>query len=188
MKRLFVAVKVVPDQQFVSNYLEFRRKLVLNRITWVEPSVMHITLKFLGPTPNESIPHIHTILYKVFSQFAPFEVHLDHLGIFGSSYQPKVVWLGTSNPEPLAQLGHAVINGLHEGGFLKDRQNFVPHLSLGRIKSLENKKYFQKVVDEFRFSFQQTINIREAFLYRSILLPAGPMYQQISNFNLTRPV
>lgn len=184
MKRLFVAIKVSPDQAFLSQYSAFKRQLSGSRITWVEPTVMHMTLKFLGKTEDHQIPVISNVLDHVAKQQVSFPFSLDHLGIFGSSYQPRVVWLGASNPLQMATFGEDILNSLHHVGFLRDRQNFVPHLSLGRIKQLDNKKYFQEVMDLFRCKMGLSFVVDEFALYQSILQSSGPKYHQISRFKL----
>lgn len=184
MKRLFIAVKVVPEKEFINDYSLFRQKLFRNQITWVEPAVMHITLKFLGNISDEKIPAINQVLEKISNDFEAFRLNLDHLGIFGSSYAPRVIWWGASQPHQLTNLGLGVIDGLHEAGFLRDRQNFVPHLTLGRIKKVDDKKSFQSVIDEFRNGFFQEVEVRELLLLHSTLTTSGPVYQQINSFCL----
>lgn len=184
MKRLFVAIKVNPEEQFLQCYERFKQQLYSSRITWVHPSVMHMTLKFLGNTENEMVPHICNVLEKVAESNFEFDFTLDHLGIFGSSYLPRVIWLGSSKPEHMAALGNNVIDHFHEAGFLRDRQNFVPHLSLGRIKDTGNKKYFQSIMDKYRNNLQQSIRVQKIILYQSVLRSSGPIYQQINTFKL----
>ena len=184
MKRLFVAVKITPDETFIQTYSLFRQKMVFSRIAWVEPDVMHLTLKFLGDTPADKIPFIGQVLAEASQGLPPLDFQLDHLGIFGSSYDPRVIWVGSSDSAKLSELGHAIIDGLHQAGFHRDRQNFVPHLSLGRIKKVENKKYFQMIIDEFRNRLYIKGKIEEVLLFNSILTSSGPIYQKISAFKL----
>ena len=188
MKRLFVAIKVNPDEQFLKHYEGFKQQLSSSRITWVQPQVMHLTLKFLGNTADEMIPVICDNLEKVAESNFEFDFTLEHLGIFGSSYLPRVVWLGSSQPAQMAALGNNVIDHFHEAGFLRDRQNFVPHLSLGRIKEAGNKKYFQEVMNKYRHSLKQYMGVQKIILYQSILRSSGPIYQQISAFKLKTEV
>ena len=184
MKRLFVAVKITPDETFIQTYSLFRQKMGFSRIAWVEPDVMHLTLKFLGDTPEDKIPFIGQVLTEVSQGHPPLDIQLDHLGLFGSSYDPRVIWFGSSDSAKLSELGHAIIDGLHLAGFHRDRQNFVPHLSLGRIKKVENRKYFQMIIDEFRNRLYIKGKIEEVLLFNSILTSSGPIYQKISAFKL----
>ncbi len=184
MKRLFVAVKLEPDKDFIATYQALRKPLVLERIKWVEPQNMHLTLKFLGKTPDEQKPQLHAALLAVASRHAEFELQLNKTGIFGSSYHPRVIWLGDDDSQEIRQLGEDMLNSLDAAGFPRDRQNFVPHLTLGRIKQINNKKHFQKVMDRFRSAFSLSVNVKEFVLYQSILKPDGPVYIALKRYRL----
>ncbi|MFA5417374.1 MAG: RNA 2',3'-cyclic phosphodiesterase [Bacteroidales bacterium] len=184
MKRLFIAIKVVPDAEFIRNYTLFIRQMSYHRIAWVAPEVMHMTLKFLGSTAEDQIPLIEKAMEGIVKEMSPLEFQFSRLGIFGSSYLPKVIWLGTTQPEKLSIMGSAVLDGLHQAGFPRDRQNFVPHLTLGRIKKVENKKMFQKTIDQFRNQFVINGTIKELLLFHSTLTTSGPNYQIIKSFIL----
>ncbi len=184
MKRLFVAIKIEPDSGFIATYQAMRRQMVLDRIKWVESQNMHLTLKFLGKTPDEQLPRLHTALLAVASHHTEFELQLNKTGIFGSSYRPRVIWLGDDESQEIRKLGEGMLNGMDVAGFPRDRQNFVPHLTLGRIKQINNKKQFQKVMDQFRSAFSLRVKVNEVILYQSILKPEGPVYITLKKYEL----
>jgi 2'-5' RNA ligase len=68
---------------------------------------------------------------------------------------------------------------LEKEGFEYDRQNFVPHLTLGRIRNISDKELFQQVMDDFREAFFLEQKITNLYLYESVLTPAGPIYTQL---------
>lgn len=185
MKRLFVAIKIIPDAAFLSIYQKLRLQLSLDKIKWVEPKNFHLTLKFIGKTPEDRLNVLHTALQKVAICHAGFDLCLQKTGIFGSSYQPRVIWLGSDEPAGLRILGDDVLNSLNTVGFLRDKQNFVPHLTIGRIKQLNNKKYFQDIIAQFRKAFSLGIKVDKFFLYESILMPKGPVYRVLQSYDLS---
>jgi 2'-5' RNA ligase len=69
-------------------------------------------------------------------------------------------------------------------GYEPDRQNLVPHLTLGRIKEITDKKNFQSVVDTFRDLSSGEMPVREFVLYESILKKEGPIYIPLKRFEL----
>lgn len=184
MKRLFVAIRVEPDQKFTTTYAAFRQPLVLDHIKWVEPQNMHLTLKFLGKTPDEQLPQLHAALLEVASRHTDFDLNFTKTGIFGSSYHPRVIWLGDETSQPIRLLGEDLLNTLDLAGFARDRQNFVPHLTLGRIKKVNSKKHFQKTIDEFRTAFSLHVHPTNFILFQSILTPRGPEYHAIKTYPL----
>jgi len=91
MKRLFVAIKIVPDEQFFSVYSSLKREMALDKLKWVEPQNIHLTLKFLGNTPTNEIPEISAALNDVAQMHQPFSFSINKTGIFGGSYQPRML-------------------------------------------------------------------------------------------------
>lgn len=184
MKRLFIAIRLNPDENFLRIYNILKHNLSHDLIRWVEPDKLHLTLKFLGETHNEKIPKIKQLLTEFVKGKKTLELNFDKVGIFGSSYDPKVIWFGINHNEQIKEFGHNLLHHFHENGFRQDRQNFVPHLTIGRIKKLKNKKYFQSVIDKVKDENIQSFNIKEIILYQSILKPTGPIYIALGKYNL----
>lgn len=184
MKRLFVAVNIHPSEKFLKTYDSLKSGLRFARITWVKPESIHVTLKFFGETMENRIPEISRVLREVALRHKPFTCELVNAGIFGSSYNPKVIWFGIEKAEPLKELGGDVLQAVETIGWEHDRQNFVPHLTIGRIKSIPDKHLFQSVIDEHKKTWMQEIQVREFHLYESILRSEGPIYRVLETFKL----
>jgi len=184
MKRLFAAVKIHPSDEFLKTYNSLKTGLKFCRITWVKPDSIHVTLKFFGETEEKRIPEISRVLKEVASSHKPFASELVNVGIFGSSYNPKVIWFGIGNAEPLKELGIDVLKSVETIGWEHDRQNFVPHLTIGRIKEIPDKHLFQKMIDEHKKTWMQEIQVREFHLYESILQKEGPVYKIVESYKL----
>ena len=182
MKRLFTAIKVRPDDAFLRQYKELRLSLLNEKIKWVEEYNIHITLKFLGETDEKRIPAIGEALTLVADNTKSFSFMLKGLGIFGSRYDPRVIWTGIEPYDELAGLMEKVHASLEKAGFERDRQNLVPHLTLGRIKFLQDKPSFQKKTDAHKSIISQPIPARAMILFESILKKEGPVYKEIRIF------
>jgi len=185
MKRLFAAVKIQPSNEFLKTYNSLKSGLRFARITWVKPESIHVTLKFFGETEEKRIPEISRVLKEVALKHQPFVSEIVNVGIFGSSYSPKVIWFGIDKSEPLKKLGLDVLQSVEKIGWEPDRQNFVPHLTIGRIKFVLDKHLFQSVVDEHKKTWMQEVQVREFHLFESILLREGPIYKVIETFILS---
>jgi 2'-5' RNA ligase len=184
MKRLFAAIKVHPSDQFLKLLFNLKRELAYEKIKWVSPGNIHITLKFFGETPESDLPVISEALGNAAARAEPLTFTLAKLGIFGSSYKPKVVWVGIKNGEAVKKLGEAVLNETDLAGWKRDRQNFVPHLTIGRIKFLEDKKRFQEIIAKYRDANLQEVQTDEIILYESILRPEGPDYHVLERYGI----
>ena len=186
MKRLFVAIKIYPEENFLKTFNALRYALQLEKISWVKPENFHLTLKFLGKTPEEKLPDIRRALQTVAAQTVPFTLKISGTGIFGSSYKPRVLWFGIAENQTMKQLGENVLNALDAVDFPHDRQNFVPHLTMGRIRKIEHKKMFQEAVSAHRHDFLQETQVDKIILYESLLKPAGVIYKPVMEFPFTR--
>ena len=184
MRRLFAAIKVNPSEEFLSRYFALKRNLAKEKIKWVEPENIHITLKFFGETPDHHIPGISIALQEASRKNNPFGFSIINTGIFGSSYHPKVIWFGIEPTNKIIQLSSCIFSALERIGIEKDRQNFVPHLTIGRIKTLEDKAFFQKVMVQYRDGFIQKEEVSEFHLIESQLSPKGPRYAVIESYPL----
>ena len=186
MKRLFVAIKIIPDEHFLSVYHSLKRDLVLEKMKWVEPHNFHLTLKFIGNTSSERIPVLVKALNEVSKRYEPFTFYLEKTGLFGSNYRPRILWFGSENPsETLISLGENVLETLDKAGFPRDRQNFVPHLTIARVKQVVRKKAFQETIQKHQNGLIQQVEVSQIHLYESILRPEGPLYKVVENFSLT---
>ena len=184
MKRLFIAIKIHPDQQFLDCLGEMKSLLRHEKIKWVEEQNIHSTLKFLGDTETKKIPGIEQALVPVAEQHLKFSLWLNKLGIFGSRYDPRVIWVGIDPYDELVSLMQKVHKSLEVCGFETDRQNLVPHLTLGRIKELKDKALFQKIIEQFRQIGSVKMDIDRMILYESILKKEGPTYVALKTFSL----
>jgi RNA 2',3'-cyclic 3'-phosphodiesterase len=184
MKRLFIAIKINPDKAFLDQFHEIQRSLQHERIKWVEPQNIHITLKFLGDTREEVIPDIKRIVQEAAVSMKSFSFSLRNLGIFGSSYNPRVVWVGIEPVTELVSIMKVIHEKLEVVGFERDRQNLVPHLTIGRIKQLKDKKLFQQIIDQNKGISSKEIRADRFILYESILKKEGPEYTALQIFPL----
>ena len=184
MKRLFAAIRIVPDERFLSIYCELKRHLKEEKIRWVKPENLHITLKFFGETPVEKIDAINKVINNIAINYSPFNLQLKNAGIFGSRYKPRVIWFGMAENEQLISLAMKILTELDKAGFPLGRQNFVPHLSLGRMKAVRNKMAFQQAIDTVKNVFIQEIKVSDISLFESKLLSSGAVYKLIEVYKL----
>ncbi|MBK6965546.1 MAG: RNA 2',3'-cyclic phosphodiesterase [Bacteroidales bacterium] len=180
--RLFAAIKIEPQEQFTTTYDFLKQALDFNIIKWVDPGHIHLTLKFIGNTIPEEVPQIQAALTTACEGIKPFELRISKTGIFGSNYNPKVIWFGIESNEMLQQLAQQVSANLETAGILGDRQNFVPHLTIGRIREIRDKKYFQQLMGRFNEVEIQNQIVTGFNLYESLLFREGPVYNVIESY------
>lgn len=155
-----------------------------DKISWVNPDNVHITLKFFGDTELEKINSISAVLEECSRQHYAFDIHIEDVGIFGSKYDPKVIWFGIRENKNLLDLSEDIFTELETLGYKRDRQNFRPHLTAGRIKKIGDKTNFQKNINLFKGLKIQSSCIDSIALYESILRTSGAEHITIKNFPL----
>jgi len=182
MKRIFFAVKIEPGEKFMTTFTDLRARLGSEPIKWVEDHNIHITLKFFGETHESRIPDLSVELGEIVQNSVALNFRLSGIGIFGSRYQPRVIWVGIEPYEPLATLMVTIQKEMELYGFDSNRQNIVPHLTLGRIKFIKDKQLFQRMIDANKEIRSDMITIRDCVLYESILHREGPRYIPLAIF------
>ena len=182
MKRIFAAVKIEPQPELTAFLGKLRMYLADSDIKWVELKNLHLTLKFFGETSDDKIPLIAEVMKKV--TCTPFVLVLGNLKIFGSRYQPRVLFLEAMNAEPFVDLRNQVDEQIKLLGYEPDRQNFVPHLTIGRIKKISDKKYFQQNISNFSDKTLQFQQVSAFYLIESTLHSSGPEYNVLASFAL----
>jgi|WetSurMetagenome_2_1015567.scaffolds.fasta_scaffold145555_2 RNA 2',3'-cyclic 3'-phosphodiesterase len=186
MKRLFAAIKIQPAPVFENTIKSIASELRHERIKWVELHNVHLTLKFFGETEDNRIPDIHKALSAAASMSSAFTMHINRTGIFGSRYDPRVVWFGIDPQPEMQKLAENVVIELQQAGWEPDRQNFVPHLTIGRIKEIRDKTLFQEVMARYHDAFIQDQPVNGLILFESILKREGPEYIALRKFPLIK--
>lgn len=126
--RLFIAIPL-PDS--AKQTLENLKKPI-ESIRWQPSHQFHITLKFLGETPEEHVQRLQAQLRAV-NQSA-FNLTVQGLGTFSKKGKPTVIWAGVEKSAALEQLQHIVEAISIRVGFEKESRSFTPHITLGKAK------------------------------------------------------
>ena len=171
MHRLFIAVKVAPDPTFTSEINLLKKALVNDSIKWVELSNIHVTLAFLGDTEERLINNIGEMLYNKCSFLVPFDFIIKGIGLFRSKADPKILWAGLENINELKNLNTLIISGLKEIGIIVEERKFIPHITIGRIRSLNYKETVINLVNNYSGHEFQNVHTSDVILYESILTP-----------------
>jgi 2'-5' RNA ligase len=179
-KRLFVAMKIHPDITFLDQLHQLKTQLGHEKIKWVEDHNIHVTLKFFGDTDEMKIPEIAGILKKIAGENPVFGFRLQSLGVFGSKYKPRVVWVGIDPYDRLVKLMKDLHTGLDTIGYEPDRQNLVPHLTIARIKEIKDKQLFQRMIEKFR-NISSPEMIATELLLTSVFFLHGSFYKMVDN-------
>lgn len=135
MKRLFIAI--VPPEPVRHDLARLQKNL--SSMNVVPEDKLHLTLKFLGATPEEKIDEIRHTLSAI--QVRPFILEPFGSGCFPSPQAPKVVWIGFQRVHPrLFQLRKAINDQLLRLGIEPDTRPYHPHITLARCEPQDRQR------------------------------------------------
>ena len=150
----------------------------------VEKENLHFNLKFFKDIENEKVEKLKEILSKISTQFEPFEINIDGMGAFPSKSYVKVVWLGVKEgSQTFKALAEMIENSLEKLEIEKEEE-FVPHLTLGRVKSSRNKTELLVFLRKYEKIQVGKMMIDELTLFQSKLSPKGPVYEEVFTVKL----
>lgn len=176
MKRLFTAVHIPPTDAITETLDHFRAELEGERINWVSPANMHLTLKFFGDTPMRDELPIKKALETAGKEAEPFSFHINGCGVFGNPRMPRVIWLGIRHAAGLVALYDTINKHLKPLGHKPDKKVFVPHLTIARVKHLANHAGLEELLAGYEKEDFGKVTVNRFTLYQSILKPTGPTY------------
>ncbi len=183
-KRLFIAVKVKFGQETTKAFHYIQRQLEREKIKWVDPDNVHLTIKFLGDTDEELIDDIKQSLENITQAFPPTRLKMKSMGVFPGMHRPRVLWLGLEHDPVVWQMAATIEQAMTSLGFEPEERDFKPHITLGRIKFLRDRRTLQHLLDKYNNHFFQEIPVDKIILYESQLQPSGPIYTPLGRFRL----
>ena len=176
MQRTFIALKVEPEKIMVDCYHRIQEALRMEKIKWVDPGNLHITLRFLGDTEAGTVKGISRILEETIPAYPCPEVVFRGMGLFRNLRDPRVLWIGMDTGPVLQELKKDLDKKLSALGFPVEERSFRPHLTLARIKFIRDRSRLEELINAYRDTEFQKNRIEEILYYESFLRQEGPRY------------
>jgi len=146
---------------------------------WVPQGNIHLTLKFLGSTPDEKLDDIENAIREAVHGFRKFFFSLGDIGAFPSHRRARVVWIGVHHgASELVELSQTIEKALIPLGFESENKEFKPHITLARIKA---PKSIEAVLSEFQDDIftGRIVNVDGITIFRSTLKRTGAEYESL---------
>jgi 2'-5' RNA ligase len=151
-------------------------------IKWVDPGLIHLTLKFLGDVEEDQIAGITEIAAQIAMNFKKFSIEVKKVSSFGRP--PRVVWIGIKVSDLLCLLQSRLDSRFTKAGFEPDEKKFVGHLTLCRVKNPATGKKIKRIIKAFEGFSAGKIQVKSICVYKSELTKTGPEYTLISRNEL----
>jgi 2'-5' RNA ligase len=133
--RSFLAIELAPAARdaAVAAADALRARPGGERVRWVRPENLHVTLHFLGSIHPDRVSVLADQVGREAAAREPFTLHLGALRGFPPR-RPRVASLEVGPEAELVELAAAVSRGAVASGLPGAERPFRPHLTLGRLR------------------------------------------------------
>lgn len=193
--RTFLALELPEGQKtrFTALQRDFAEHASI--LKWVTPSLLHITVRFLGGVPEPGLAAVEEAARRSCSGVEPFALHFSGLGAFPTEHVPRVLWVGLREDAGMAsfrRLFARLDHNLVERGFKPEERAFSPHLTLARVRDNVSTADRRLVGDTLaRVKVERQINgrfeVHNLTVMRSDLGRNGPAYTPMALAPLRLP-
>jgi RNA 2',3'-cyclic 3'-phosphodiesterase len=182
--RLFFAVPVPADaRERVGELMDHVQQGVGDgraRIRWVRVEGLHLTLRFLGPTPASLLEPLRTGADDLARSDAPFEVRLSGGGAFPSLARPRSLWIGVrEGAERLAGLAEGLTAVAARCGLFLDTRPFAAHLTIARTDGVRLAPAAARALEVAADGLDVRFTVDRVVLFRSILGGGPARYEAL---------
>ncbi|MEG1604227.1 MAG: RNA 2',3'-cyclic phosphodiesterase [Cloacibacillus sp.] len=181
--RTFICVKL-PQSRIESLAGSIRAlRGACSDIRWVKPETIHVTLKFCGELPKETVAAITAELGRA-RLGAPFELSAEGIGGFPNLKAPRVLWTALRNETEALRALQKTVDGCAFRCGIEKEKSFSPHITLGR-----RAERGPLALDCAAALIKTNISaapwrVSEIIFMKSELTPSGPIYTPLEIFPL----
>jgi 2'-5' RNA ligase len=178
--RLFVAALLPEEVRMrLGEYINKVRPLC-EGVRWEHIDKLHVTLKFLGNVEDGKAPEIGSIIGSLSRLYNPFDTAISGAGGFPDLRNPRVLYVGLSGNPGLSSLQAGIEEALEPLGFEREKRIFIPHVTIGRVKSRLRIKEPLPEPEPYEFA------IDEIGLIKSETRRDGSVYTPLHIFRLNQ--
>ena len=188
MLRIFLAIDIANPQRKILAEHQGRWKSVKADVKWMPPSNIHLTLSFLGNIHTRYLQDIVDACNRACARQHEFKLSLNKTGAFPCLENPRVLWVSIKgHVESLCELQGRIKTELEQGRFpfSGEKRPFLPHLTVGRIRSSRNMVGFTELFAKDKVP-AAPFDVHEVVIYKSVLTRKGTLYEPIAKSPLVR--
>jgi 2'-5' RNA ligase len=153
-------------------------------VRWTHAGGLHLTLKFLGEIDEDGLGPVKEVLERVAGRHPSFRLEFAGTGAFPDERVPRVLWVGFAAEPTLMALQEDLDRELETAGFAREKRDFHPHLTLGRVKGPGRVQSVLRELGKEHVESFGGMTVRKLALFESRLRPEGAEYQVIAEFGL----
>lgn len=174
MVRTFVALELSESVRGQLKEAQDVLKTSSSRLTFVDPPLIHITVKFLGEVDEKMLVRIKDALNLV--TYQPFPVSAGTVTV-NNPKRPHTVWCAIDDNGNGERLLSLVEDALSPLGFPRESRKFTPHATVARVKDFDPSLF--AVLDQLKGRSYGECTVSGLKLKKSTLTPRGPVYEDL---------
>jgi RNA 2',3'-cyclic 3'-phosphodiesterase len=156
-----------------------------DKVRWVDPRNLHLTLRFLGEISRPQVETVCLAVRCAASRMDAFPIHLSGTGCFPSPRRPRAFWIGVSDASNLIRLFETIERELVSAGFPREARPFSPHLTVGRVRVDRSTARLGEAMGAAEFDAQPFL-VAEVTVMKSELRTSGAVYTPIARLSLRK--
>ena len=179
--RTFIAIELPEPVRERLAGLQAKLRDTCNRVRWVRPDRMHLTLVFLGGVPVDMLETLEAEVRAAIIGCGPLRLEVGGAGQFPPHGKPNVVWAAMEEPTGgLARLQGAIADATGAFAEKVDKRPYAPHITLGRVHERKGLQRLSAAIDVLARERGPAFEAREVVVMKSDLAPEGPVYTPLA--------
>jgi RNA 2',3'-cyclic 3'-phosphodiesterase len=179
--RLFVAVDLPNEIRKTLADIQQELRPASGSVRWVAPEAIHITLKFIGETPEKKLEDIDTALNGF--AWKPFTITVRGVGFFPGNRSPRVFWAGLEAPT-MKDMAEELDTRMERIGIDKEKRAFRPHITLARARDTRIDSTLVTASEPYQEHDFGSFVADRVYLFQSTLRPSGAVYEKLKEYLL----
>jgi len=183
-KRVFLAINL--PAEIKQELLKIQEQFPILPCRFVKDESLHLTLIFLGDRTEEELEKITALGKEVGERTPCFDISFGRVCYGpGKKLPPRLIWAEGEKSEGLITLKKNLDKLLAEKiSFQPERQDFLPHITLARIKAWDWKRIEPEERPKVNLDVSFTLPVSSFELMESELKKSGSEYQILKSFPL----
>lgn len=185
--RLFAAIELSDAIRAASAAVldELRRRAAAAgaTLTWVDPSRMHLTVRFIGDVDGAQAARIRAALTPAID-VAPFDLTCRGLRVFPGPRRPRVIACGVAaGRDDVSRIEAVVSDRLEYVDVPREGRAYAPHVTLGRVRDAGRLR-IEDLFAGLRNVGLGSTRVEAITLFESRVSSNGPTYTSLMQSSL----
>ena len=177
----FIAIQLPKTLQTYFSAWQEELKQEFSYKQWPNKKDLHITLKFLGAVDDNKLTLLQNKLQDM-ERFDQFCLETGAFGIFGNPKKPRILWAGVDKTKALSELREAVERICSEVGFIEEKRDYSPHITLAKKWNDTEIKNINQLLGSKKAA-KQILQVENIVLFR-IHPKENPKYETVAKIEL----